>query len=164
MVLNENGKYQPLLRKSPLESTSAVTIQITPDSPASTINPTEEETGTETDRLVIKEETEDLEVAGNGLVDADENHQVKDWDDLLMFAVKENAGREVSSLYTRSLCGISLKKSSHNRIKQHIENKHSKWAGSPLSLWSVRAKSPNRIKMISFVLGETVGTHGKSWA
>ena len=101
-----------------------MTIQITPDAPASTINPTEEETGTETDRLVIKEETEDLEVAGNGLVDADENHQVKDWDDLLMFAVKENAGREVSTKYTCTLCGISQEKSSKNRIKNHIEKNH----------------------------------------
>jgi len=113
-------------RKSPPQSTSAETIQITPDAPASPVDPTEEETRTETDRLVIKEETEDLDVADNNLVDADKNQQVKDWDDLLKFAVKENAGKEVSPMYSCSLCDFSQKKSSRNRIREHIESKHFK--------------------------------------
>ena len=75
---------------------------------------------------MIKEETtEDLEVAkNNGLFDANKNHQVKDWDDLLKFAIKENAGRDVSPMYTCSLCGKTQTKTSRNRIKEHIESKH----------------------------------------
>ena len=67
---------------------------------------------------MIKEETtgvEDLEV-----------HRVKEWDELLRFANKEVAGRKVSPLYKCSLCAKTLKKSSRNRIKEHIENKHFK--------------------------------------
>ena len=49
--------------------------------------------------------------------------------DLQRFAIKESSGREVSSLYTCSVCGETQNKSSRNKIKEQIENTTSRGQG-----------------------------------
>ena len=66
-------------------------------------------------------------------------NQVKDWDVFERVLIKERERGFSSFVWKKQ------KKSSRNRIKEHIENKHSKRAGSPFSLLRAQAKSPTRL-------------------